>query len=1218
MSVLTPEQQLCVSLRNVSVGISAGAGCGKTRVLTERFLRELEEALTGPGAQSSQSQPNGWEQASNILNQLVAITFTQRAARELVHRVRQTCEQRLGRRDSAWKLWLNLWRILDFARIGTIHSFCSTVLRRFPVEAELDPAFQVLDEAASQGLIYQVTETLLQEKLASLEPQTMDLAFALGLERLTDAIVSLVWNRTKWHPTGFAEISAKTLAKIWKNRILDTCKQYLAQFLESDELRQLCEIAQKHQPSSELLQRRCKEILAVTATLNALAQLPEPSQRGEFLQSLTQLRESARIDKAPRDVGWSEDIRANFCTAADVVRQKCDQLLGLVTTDTESLTAAAELMTNLLRLADEAAKRYESIKKEQSALDFSDLVTRAAELFRIPRESLRHFAEEIHLLLVDEFQDTDREQEELIRGICGAELTAGKLFFVGDYKQSIYRFRRADPEVFRKLRSTLPAEGQLALTQNFRSQPGILHFVNALFHRVLGPEYEPLNASRPALGDNPLVEFLWALESDGQEGQKENQGQTKGVGRQSKRGDLRALEADFIARRLRWMFDTGEKLVAEKDHGGGQPTLRAARPGDVVILFRALSDIDLYEKALREWGIDYYLVGGRAFYAQQEIYDLCNLLRAIADPADALSLAGVLRSSFFGLKDESLWWLSKTPGGLVNGFYGSRLPEELEPEQRKAVERARDILLALRELKDRVPLPELITQALNWTGYDALLLTEFLGERKLANLRKLIELAREFDRVDFLGLEGFIARLAEFVAFQPAEPMAPLIWESADVVRLMTIHQAKGLEFPVVIVADLSRSARGPHAVVRFSEECGPFLCTDVLPDALRRALAAPEDQKDLQELYRLFYVACTRAADYLILSAGLSSLEKPTGPWLEHLANYFCLRTGQYRSQLPKGWPEPKVKVTIHLPEPQLPEKPRQKTLSPEEILSNLQTGTAAPRSSEDILRYLPPIPVDRAGQRELSFSVLRGWEVEWAVPKGRDVSPLAQIGSLRQEGREEEEESPAGSPWIDLSRWLATADEAGPGAVTGSFVHEVLRYLDFSRPQTVPQWLTAVAIRYDELPESMESLQEMIERFLNSPRGQEIARAEKLLREAEFLFSWPEPIAGRELPYFRGFFDCLYRDRARGWVLLDYKTNRISEKQVPAAAEEYRLQLELYGLAAQEILGEPPRELVLYFLRPGQEWVMAWDETAASQARERIGALLRSIMNDGLGGLR
>ena len=234
-------------------------------------------------------------------------------------------------------------------------------------------------------------------------------------------------------------------------------------------------------------------------------------------------------------------------------------------------------------------------------------------------------------------------------------------------------------------------------------------------------------------------------------------------------------------------------------------------------MFRALTNVEYYEEALRRYGIDYYLVGGHAFYAQQEIYDLVNLLRSLANPGDAVSLIGVLRSPMFALLDETLFWLGQHPEGVPGGLMAETLPAELSPEQAGRVRRATATLAELRSLKDRLSVAELIRRSLAQTGYDAVLLAEFLGERKLANLNKLIDDARSFDQSGIFTLADFITQLSQFIARQPDEPLAATHPESVNVVRLMSIHQAKGLEFPVVVVADLDRPRRGPLSRVAFT-----------------------------------------------------------------------------------------------------------------------------------------------------------------------------------------------------------------------------------------------------------------------------------------------------------------------------------------------------------------------------------------------------------------
>ena len=290
-------------------------------------------------------------------------------------------------------------------------------------------------------------------------------------------------------------------------------------------------------------------------------------------------------------------------------------------------------------------------------------------------------ASQSRLLLVDECQDTDPLQVELIKALCGQQIQDGKLFFVGDYKQSIYRFRGADPDVFRRLEQETPEPGRLPLLRNFRSQPAILNFVNALFCDVLSNEspgsstadgdkslnYQPLIPHREQITPEPAVEFLWASAM-------EDEPDNKDAG---SKDSARRREAEYIARRIRGMLDRNEALAAEKSTDGSW-TARPVEEQDIAILFRTLSSVQFYEEALRRYSIDYYLVGGHAFYAQQEIHDVVNLLRTLASPADGVSLAGTLRSPMFALADETLFWLAQHPQGLAVGLFADRLPSELK------------------------------------------------------------------------------------------------------------------------------------------------------------------------------------------------------------------------------------------------------------------------------------------------------------------------------------------------------------------------------------------------------------------------------------------------------------------------------------------------------------------------------------------------------------
>ncbi|MEM1305255.1 MAG: 3'-5' exonuclease, partial [Planctomycetota bacterium] len=332
----------------------------------------------------------------------------------------------------------------------------------------------------------------------------------------------------------------------------------------------------------------------------------------------------------------------------------------------------------------------------------------------------------------------------------------------------------------------------------------------------------------------------------------------------------------------------------------GRPIARPPRPGDVAVLFQSLSDVQHYEQALREQRIEYYLDGGHAFYSQQEVYDVLHLLRVVASGCDEVAMAGVLRSPMFALQDETLYWMVRESGSLNGAIADARLPKQLAASEAEKLRRARRTLAELRQLRGGGSTTKILRTAIERTGYDASLLADFLGERKLANLNKLIEQARASDRASTLGpgdVDRFIRQLTEFTVRQPKEALAATTSEGANVVRLMTVHRAKGLEFPIVVVPDLGRRSQGDRRAAAFDEGLGP--CVKPATNAgdghfgldLLKQRQAPEERA---ESLRKFYVACTRAADFLLLSAIRDPAGKVTGEWLQTLAGRYDLETGE------------------------------------------------------------------------------------------------------------------------------------------------------------------------------------------------------------------------------------------------------------------------------------------------------------------------------------
>ncbi len=857
---LTDQQHRAVLTRGVSVVLSSGAGCGKTHVLTERYLSHLRE----DGAEVSQ---------------IVAITFTERAAREMRGRIRRAIVQHLCQvqgNEEAERTWGRHLRALEVAPISTIHSFCAALLRQHAIEAGLDPCFEVLEDVLAVNIEAESLNACLQRLLTASSEVGEDLrqlVLLYGWRTVVEAVGHLLHARDERAWQAWLKQAPEQIAADWQNHARTTLlPRYIAYLMEARPAITRClELLRRHPP-------RPGDMAAKVDLL--LTELPRLAAAPDLEAAVTQLIEAAKVGRIGTKAWPDAAIYGAIKEAFENFREDLKaQRLESFAVQPDGLEEAVRVGGRFLRVAAEVAAAYQARKRGHGVVDFQDLLLLTRDLLRDHAEVRARLQERYRFLLLDELQDTDPVQMELIDHLCGPGLTTGKLFAVGDANQSIYLFRGADVHLFHELRDKVPYEGRQGLTINFRSQPAILDFTNALLgHRLAA--YEPLVAHHAQVNPGPCVEFLWTTRPE-----------------KASVSQARTLEAETIARRIAEMV-RGETLVVDRD--GDPRRLRPVRPGDVVLLFRAMSNVHLYEAALRRHQLNYYLVGGRAFFAQQEIYDLLNLLRALENPQDAVSLAGTLRSPFCCLSDEALFVLAGHPDGLWAGLLEEGREAQLPAGQQERVRRARRYLQRWRGLKDRLPIARLLGQVFADSGFDAATQFEFLGERKLANLWKLLDLARTFDRTGLFGLAEFIDRLGDFVRRQPREEQAATQPENADVVRLMTIHQAKGLEFPVVILPDLAAVTGGtarPVAewdanlgcVVRppMDEETPPF------PDFGWKLRQTQAELEEWHEDLRIFYVACTRARDYLVLSAALTESFQPANAGMITLAERFDLPTG-------------------------------------------------------------------------------------------------------------------------------------------------------------------------------------------------------------------------------------------------------------------------------------------------------------------------------------
>ncbi len=539
-AALTDEQAVALRTRDTSIALAAGAGCGKTFVLSERFLSHLDH-------------DSALVQEAAKLHQLVAITFTDAAAREMRRRIRQKCYDRSQTAPTKQSQddWLTLLRAIEAARVSTIHAFCASLLREHAVEAGLDATFGVVEQGAADVLVSQVLDDVLRARLAELDPTTLELAASFGLSQLKDQLRDLVNFRhepafEKWH-----EATADEVVAAWQecheNEALPAA---LAELASSPDVRTIVELLHSVTPPA-------KKASFVEAKAQLLALLPRLSTGDLDETALKTLRGYVGVQTICTAKDWPSK------EAFDAYRDACKRFRDALDKHTPkpfsaaAAREAAELGLKLLDLAHAVVHEYERAKTRAGQLDFDDLLFHAYRLLTNPEHAAlrQRLSADLRLLLVDEFQDTDRLQVELVKALCG-DVADGKLFFVGDMNQSIYRFRGAQPDVFLDLRNQIPEPGKLPLTQNFRSQPAVLNFVNALFHQSLGPEYRPFRPKRQQITAEPAIEFLWTLTPDKRQ-----------VGGKQ---DARTQEARRIARRLRELLESETPLIADAAADGGK------------------------------------------------------------------------------------------------------------------------------------------------------------------------------------------------------------------------------------------------------------------------------------------------------------------------------------------------------------------------------------------------------------------------------------------------------------------------------------------------------------------------------------------------------------------------------------------------------------------------------------------------------------------------
>ena len=855
---LQPEQAAAAYEIKKHVSVTAGPGSGKTTVLVERYLHILRE-----------------NKNLNI-DQIVAITFTNRAANEMRERLRKDLDRILAECvGDERQRWMRFKRTLDGAVISTIHGFCALLLREFPVEARIDPQFLLLDAHDAAILLEAAVEETLTEFISSGRKSISELALGFGRSRLAEALVQLYWN-VRGQGLALAELAERT------RRSHSTPDDY-AQALSD-------------------LNRVMEEFIGF-GRLTPAAEGKRSYARGEWpaLKKLIESNPSSLADYCNSIEGFRGATRLNKTA---VVGHLVDQLdaqlwgaekkgpLGLVPQICFDLRAQ-DYALEVIEVLKEVELRYREKKQNLAALDFEDLQLRALDLLDQPAV-LARATERYRFFLVDEFQDTNTVQRELMHKLTFGSAARANLFIVGDRKQSIYGFRGADVDVFQQTTEALKAAGgvDLPLHLNFRSQPDLIKFFNYLFERLLQRDEETNVRELPELG---FVEFEASHAQRDQETSSpviELLIDTKGPADDAPKAQRTQAERDAKQVAQRILSLTSEDRV-EFRH--------------IALLFRAMTDVPAYEAVLRAANIPFQTVQGKGFYQREEISDLIQLLRFLDNKTDELALAAILRSPLGGISDNALLALRCAPllsdSDQENELFHFTHPRKLlyalrrhreiayiNPDDRGQLDRADALLVKLLERRNHYPIADLLRLAVEESEYLTVIAANFDGAQKLANVRKLFTLAERFEHAGAHLVRDFVRYVEDFEAIGSREGEGQ-IDDSANAVRLMTIHQAKGLEFPVVIIPNLHhRSLKPQEHWYALDRHRG---LTVKIPDGRGKQVAgctlerfrARNKQREHFESVRLLYVAATRAKDRLILAGVTDALEKLNGSadnWLK------------------------------------------------------------------------------------------------------------------------------------------------------------------------------------------------------------------------------------------------------------------------------------------------------------------------------------------------
>ncbi|KON68117.1 ATP-dependent helicase [Peribacillus butanolivorans] len=1217
----TEDQWKAIWAKNQDILVAAAAGSGKTAVLVNRIIQKVV----------SEDDPID-------VDELLVVTFTNASAAEMRHRVSEALEKAINENPHSQHLRKQL-SLINRASISTLHSFCLEVIRKYYYLTEIDPGFRIADSTEAQLLRDEVMEVLFEEQYGQSDNEEFfNLVDAFTSDRNDDALQNIVrslydFSRSNPDPNQWLN-SAAAMYDLADDTGIDDLT-----FIESLKF----DIGLQLDTAKDLLERSLE-----------LTKVPGgPAPRAEnYLADLDLVAKLSGV----KDHSWNalyEEIQnvkfgtAKRCTGADFIKDIADEATKyrdkakkiikslqeeLFSRKPESyLRDIRELkgyVDTLVMLVKQFDERFFAAKAEKNLVDFADLEHYCLQILteetvdgeRKPSAAAIEYRKQFKEVLVDEYQDTNLVQESILKLVTADGEYSGNLFMVGDVKQSIYRFRLAEPNLFLGKYTRFTHDGnesglRIDLNRNFRSRKEVLDGTNFLFQQLMGitvgeinyDEDAQLKKGAPYPEDKPNPIELHLI--DGAESHTETE--ESEIGFEAEELEKAQLEARLMAKLIKKTINEKHQIFDMKTQ-----QYRSATYRDMVILLRSMPWAPQIMEEFKKQGIPVYANLSSGYFEATEVAIMISLLKVIDNPQQDIPLASVLRSPIVGMDEEEM--------SQVRLFHTGSYYEALADFYRKSdsdehpglYEKASSFykkLVKWRKLARQEALSDLI-----WLLYRETQFYDFAGgmpggKQRQANLRALYDRARQYEASSFRGLFRFLRFIDRMQERGDDLGAARALGEQEDVVRLMTIHSSKGLEFPIVFIAGLSKQfnmmdLRKPYLLDKDYGFAAKYVNSELritYPSLPQLAFKKKKQLELIAEEMRVLYVALTRAKEKLYLIASISDAEKMQHNWASNathgdwlLKDYVragaksyldwigpsLVRHRDFQGAAGLGWEmesHPSNWSISVIPSEELAVLDDEEALAQEQLLEHVQKSEKVEMVSE--------------------FSQDIKEQLKWEYPEHeasvhrskQSVSELKRQYELKDEQSSTELLRKFKRPITKRPTFMQ--EKSLTPAERGTITHLVMQHIDLSNEitiQSIQQLMVELIQRELLTDEQKEAVNpDTIVDFFDSDIGQRMQKAQSIRREVPFTMSLPAKEAysdwatGEEEILIQGVIDCIFEDE-QGLVLLDYKTDTITgrfasgyEGAKEILADRYRMQLQLYTSAVEGILNKKVTSRYLFF---------------------------------------